>query len=281
MTGAAARSSGAPRPAHLGGHPPRLDGVAQHIRPPPGHPEGQRHVEQLGVRVRLRPVPPPLGPLDVVEAGRPASVHARAEIDQPPRPIDQSGEHVGGQHVDREGELVAVLAGLPGRAAEADPGVVDDRVVAADAVGLFRHRAGLLERRQIPDDDGRAPARNGPAQVGRPLLVAGVERHLVALLQQQPAGHQPDAVTRPGYQNSRHPKRYRGSGQAPRLLTGGEGLPLRNPSTGSSAVQQGLDSPRSPERQRRPSPVGMDNDVIETRSDGQIVAGLLDRIPGA
>jgi hypothetical protein len=62
---------------------------------------------------------------------------------------------------------VAVLAGLVARAVEADAGIVDHSVVVADAVGLFGHRAGLLKRRQIPDDDGKALAGNGPAQVGR------------------------------------------------------------------------------------------------------------------
>jgi hypothetical protein len=77
-------------------------------------------------------------------------VHARAEIDEPSRPINESDEHVSRQHVDRERELVAVLAGLPGQAAEADTGVVDDRVVGADAVAC-----SATER--VCSSDARSP----------------------------------------------------------------------------------------------------------------------------
>jgi hypothetical protein len=41
----------------------------------------------------------------------------------------------------------------------------------------------------------------------------------VALLQQQPAGHQPDAVTGPRYQNSRHHETLQAVGPSPTVET--------------------------------------------------------------
>ena len=68
--------------------------------------------------------------------------------------VDEGGEQVGGEHVDGEDVLEAVFgldaAGLP----VADPGVVDDRVVASGGVGGFGDLAHPGDRAQVSGDDG-------------------------------------------------------------------------------------------------------------------------------
>jgi hypothetical protein len=130
-------------------------------------------------------------------------MHTRAQIHEPAGSIDQSGEHVGGQNVGRKSQLVAVLADLAGRPVETDPGVLSHRAMTAQKVGLFGDRAGLRERCKIPDDDSRRPPRNSSAEVGCPLIVTGMESHLMTLLHKQPSGHQPEPVSRPSYQSEK------------------------------------------------------------------------------
>ena len=56
-----------------------------------------------------------------------AVVHARAQIDEPLRPLDQRGEDIGSQRVDRE-HMRQAVGGDAMTFAEADGGVVDDRI---------------------------------------------------------------------------------------------------------------------------------------------------------
>jgi hypothetical protein len=87
--------------------------------------------KKLAVCVSLGPVPAASCPVEVVEIRIAASVHARTEVHQPTRRIDESGQQVGGEDVDRK-DLRKSVDGLdaPGFAV-ADAGVVDDRVIAA------------------------------------------------------------------------------------------------------------------------------------------------------
>ncbi len=73
------------RAAHLRRHPARLDRVRERARPAPGDREREHQVEQLRVRVGLRPVPPPARPLHVGEIRVAAAVHPRAQVDEPVR----------------------------------------------------------------------------------------------------------------------------------------------------------------------------------------------------
>src|SRR4051794_21240609 len=118
---------------HLGRHPPRVNRVRLDVRPQPGDGEGQQDVVQLGVRVRLRAAPAPPYPLQIVEYKIPAEVHAGAEIDQPFGSLDERGQQVRRERVDREHVLQPVDS-LSSRLLVADGRVVYDDIEPAGLV---------------------------------------------------------------------------------------------------------------------------------------------------
>jgi hypothetical protein len=68
-------------------------------------------------------------------------VHAAAEIHQPLRAINEGGEQVRGNNIDRQNLRAAV-----------DAGVVDHRVETAQPVDLLGHTSRLVQFGQVPDD---------------------------------------------------------------------------------------------------------------------------------
>ena len=68
------------------------------------------------------------------QAGIPAAMHARAEVHQPARSLDQAGQQVRGEHVDREDVLQTVIGADAPRLPVTDPGIVNDRIVRAAAL---------------------------------------------------------------------------------------------------------------------------------------------------
>jgi hypothetical protein len=124
-------------------------------------------------------------------------MHARAEVDQPGGPLDQAGQQVRGEHVDREDVLQAVIgADAPGLPVT-DPGVVNDRVVRAARVGLLGDLPCAGDARQVTDDDGGG-GRQGRTCVLGSGRIAGMQRDQVAVLGQQPGRHQPQALSGTG-----------------------------------------------------------------------------------
>ena len=101
-------------------------------------------------------------------------MHAAAEVDQPPGAVDQRGEQVRSDDVDRQD----VPAGV-------DAGVVDHRVHPAQAVHLAGETARLLEVGQVPDD-GRSTPVQEVAHGREPVAVASVDDDFVPIVEQRP-----------------------------------------------------------------------------------------------
>jgi hypothetical protein len=125
-------------------------------------------------------------------AGSSAAVHAAAEVGQPLGAVDERGQQVGGDDVDRQD----VRAGV-------DAGVVDDRVHPAQAVHLVGDAAGLLEVGQVPDD-GRSPPVQEVAHGREPVAVAGVDDDLVPVVEQRVGGRPSETVCGAGDEDACH-----------------------------------------------------------------------------
>ncbi len=124
-------------PAHARRYPARLQCVGEHAGPKrAGGSESQQHVVQLALGVSGGARPAPARPGDVVQVGEGALMHPGAEIDQPGRSLDQGGQDERGKHVGREYLGHAILGLDPPGLPIADPGVVDHRVEAAQAIDL-------------------------------------------------------------------------------------------------------------------------------------------------
>jgi hypothetical protein len=67
--------------------------------------------------------------------------HAAAQVHQPLRAMDEGGEQVRGDNIDRQDVRAAV-----------DAGVVDHRVGPAELVDLVGHSPCLVQLSQVPDD---------------------------------------------------------------------------------------------------------------------------------
>src|SRR3954451_2183073 len=80
-------------------------------------------------------------PIEAVEAGSSALVHVAAEVHEPLRPLDEDGEQVRRNDVDRQ-DLWA----------PDDAGVVDDRVERAQPVHLVSDRPRLVQVGQVSGD---------------------------------------------------------------------------------------------------------------------------------
>ncbi|HEX3715672.1 MAG TPA: hypothetical protein VHV09_22970 [Trebonia sp.] len=179
--------------AHPGGHPARVDGVAEHVGPAPGDGEGEHGVEELAVRVRLGAVPAAPVPVQVAGARVAAAVHAARQVHQPPRALDERREQVGREHVDGQDGGVPVFRGDLARLAVAGAGVMDHRVEPAEHVRLAGDRPGLRRAAEVAGDHARQPRRGG-LQAGRPVVVAGMPDDLMTLSDEQVHGGQAEPV---------------------------------------------------------------------------------------
>ena len=68
-----------------------------------------------------------------------------------------------------------------------DAGVVDDGIHPAELIDLIGQRPGLFHAGEVADDHGR-PAGGEVGQVGGPLVAAGVDDYLVAVIEQRGGG---------------------------------------------------------------------------------------------
>jgi hypothetical protein len=130
-------------------------------------------------------------------------VHARAQEHQPPWPVDQCGEQVGGEHVDGE-HVGEPVGGLDALGLKVDAGVVDHRVEAAGGVGLLGDLAGLRDAGKVADHHATGAGRGG-AGVARPGGVAGVQHDLMAARDELAAGEQAEPLGGAGDQHAEHP----------------------------------------------------------------------------
>jgi hypothetical protein len=120
-------------------------------------------------------------------------MHARAEVDQPARPLDQAGQQVRGEHVDREDMLQTVIGADAPRLPVTDPGIVNDRVVRATRVSLLGDLPHACDAGQVADDDGPGRGQGRTCVLG-PGCIAGMQRDRVSVVGQQPGRHQSQAL---------------------------------------------------------------------------------------
>jgi hypothetical protein len=119
-------------------------------------------------------------------------VHAAAEVDQALRAVDERGEQVRGDHVDRQHVRPAD-----------DAGVVDHRVHPPEAVHLAGDAACLLDVGQIPDD-GRGATVQEVAHGREAFRAASVDDDLMAVVQECLRGRQSEAVRGAGDEDACH-----------------------------------------------------------------------------
>src|SRR5262245_46455486 len=115
-------------------------------------------------------------------------VHARAQVDQPLRSLDQSREDVDCERVDREDVRQAVGGEMVGLAI-ADSGVVDDGVETAERVDLRRNILDTGTGLQIAGDH-LLGARLCPPRIVSALAIARMEANPMPLLDEQLSSHQ-------------------------------------------------------------------------------------------
>ncbi|HEY2308968.1 MAG TPA: hypothetical protein VGI05_24085, partial [Streptosporangiaceae bacterium] len=101
-------------------------------------------------------------------------MHARAKVDQPARPLDQAGQQVRGEHVDREDVLEPVIGAEAPRLTVTDPGIVNDRVERAARVGLLGDLPHARDAGQVADDDGLGRGQGRTCVLG-PGCTAGMQ----------------------------------------------------------------------------------------------------------
>ena len=121
-------------------------------------------------------------------------MHAGAQIDQPVRPLDQSGQHIGRQNIDGEDAGHARLGLDASRLAIADPGIVDHGVEAAEPVDLIGDARHARKGRKVAGNSGPCAWRLGQG-VARAGLVSPVQDNLVTLLDQELPRHEPKATS--------------------------------------------------------------------------------------
>jgi hypothetical protein len=83
----------------------------------------------------------------------------------------------------------------PAWLAVADPRIVNHGVESTDRVRLLGDAPGLVDARQVTDDHAARAGEGGHGVTGAPV-VSCVQRDLVALLDQEPSGHQAEPVGR-------------------------------------------------------------------------------------
>ena len=84
-----------------------------------------------------------------------------------------------------------------------DAGIVDDGVHPAELVDLIGHGPDLLEAGEVADDHCRSPC-GEVGQVSGPLVAAGVDDDLVAVIEQRGGGVAPEALGGAGDENAGH-----------------------------------------------------------------------------
>jgi len=190
--------------AHPGGHPAWVHRVAGYVGPAPGDNKSEGGHEQLAVAVGLDSVPPAGRPVQVSQAVVAAAVHAAGEVDEPVRALDQAGQQVRRQGVDRQRPRMplrarmAVAVGVHAR-------VVDDRVHPAQLVDLIGEPAGLFSAGEVTDDHG-CPPLGKVSNRGRTVRVADVNDHLMTLIDQVRGGRHSQALGGAGHQDPSHQK---------------------------------------------------------------------------
>ena len=117
---------------------------------------------------------------------------AAAEVDEALRQVDERGEQVGGDDVDRHHLRTAV-----------DARVVDDRIHSAEAVHLAGETARLVEVGDVADD-GRGAATDEVADGLEPVAIAGVDDDLVPVVEQGLRGCSSEAVCGAGDEDACH-----------------------------------------------------------------------------
>ena len=127
-------------------------------------------------------VPAAAGPAEVLEAVVAADVHVAEQVDHSVRSVDQTGQEVGGEGVDRQHPGMPFWAGVAVTVA-VDAGVVDDGVHPAELVDLVGEGPGLPGAGEIPDN-ACCTAVDQVGERGRSFAVAGVEDHLVPVVEQ-------------------------------------------------------------------------------------------------
>ena len=108
--------------------------------------------------------------------------------DQALRTLDECGQDIGGQRVDRE-HVRQTVRGSALAFPKADGGIVNDRIETAEPVDLRRHIPGARDRLQITDHDRFSLRQRAPGVV-RACSVARVKYDLVALFGKKLPGHQ-------------------------------------------------------------------------------------------
>ena len=177
--------------AHLGGYPARLQRIRQHIRPQAGDGEGQHGIMQFALGIGCRSVPAPLSPEDIVQIRVGMVMHARAQIDQSLWPLDQRGEDIGGERVDRE-DVRQTVGGDVMAFPIADRGIVNDRVEATERVDLRCDVPGAGDRLQVACYDGFGLRQRAFGVIG-PGSVTSVQDDLMTLIDEQFACRQAEA----------------------------------------------------------------------------------------
>jgi hypothetical protein len=135
--------------------------------------------EELAVAVGLDSVPAAGRPVQVSQAVVAGAVHAAGEVDEAVRALDQAGQQVRRQGVDRQRSRMPLRARM-GVAVGVHARVVDDRVHPADLVDLVGETAGLFPAGEVTNNHG-CPPLGEISNHGRPVRVAYVNDHLMTV----------------------------------------------------------------------------------------------------
>lgn len=93
--------AGRARTAHPGGNPVRLEGIAVNLGPAPGNSASEQRVVQLVVCIGLKAAPRSSLSVQVGQTCIATPVQLGADIDQALRPVDQRGQSIGRERIDR------------------------------------------------------------------------------------------------------------------------------------------------------------------------------------
>jgi hypothetical protein len=177
--------------AHPSRHPARLQCIRQDVGPSPRDAESQQYVVQLGLRIGFRAAPATLGPGKVFQVSIGTMMHAGAEIDEPRRLADQCGQNKWRQRVNGKHQRKPIRRFDAARLPIANRNVVNDRIETPEPVHVLSNFAGSGNCRDIALDDRFGLRECNSHRVGA-LAVARVQHDLVACLDQQLCGHEPE-----------------------------------------------------------------------------------------
>ena len=181
--------------AHLGRHPAGLQRVRENAPPTPGNGEGEHRIMELALGVRGRAVPAALLPEDVVEVGIGMVMHAGTEIDEPFRPLDQRGQDVGRQRVDREDVWQAIgCDAMPFPIA--DSSIMDHGIEATERVGLGGELLCAGDGFDIADYDRLSLGQGAPG-IFCAVGITGMQDDPMSLAREKFAAIRPRPVVEP------------------------------------------------------------------------------------